>query len=654
MTNLRITSIIQQLLLAILLTMAIPASATSVVNKVTHSISVPSSGYTFSNSTISWSPLSTYANLNFSYVKLAIKSPDGSWQYQNLRGSSHSFQPDQTGTWCFTVRGWYNGAFGLFASSKCMTVTDSVVGKVTHSLSVPSSGDVFSNSIISWAPLNTYTNLNFSYVKLGIKSPDGVWQYQNFSGSSHNFQPDQTGTWCFAVRGWYNGTFGLYTSQQCMNVSDSISGHITHSTQAPTNSITNQPLTISWQVLPTYSDINFSYIKLLIKKPDGSEEDINLSGSNHQVTPDQAGLWCFNVRGKYDVLGLYGSGQCANVAKGNLLISGDFDSGVFSPWANHLTFHVGNKEIVNVNGDNKLQFTTPVLSKQIDINSAGFDAFPTLEYPETKPYDAFYQACSINPDIAAVQSFRCIKSEISVHPSHSEYQNAFTEGKTSWFAYEFTVDKFFDYEDCKSGSYNKCYVFISQFHTRSAFPHLSPNMGVLLHYGSGFNKNDLQLVVNTKIDCDNPTLASTPSCSNPKTYCSDKDADTGICNVSIKNYNQIEIGRTGGISEGTTYYVRLKIDWSSQLNGSVVVDLKPKGGQFNTVASISGIQTQPGSSSLTTQLGMYWGGLNHPLLFPKGDQGQGMSITHDDIWLVNDPCALPEVFKDHTMTCNNP
>lgn len=624
----------------------------SVSGDVTHSISVPSKGNIYNNSTISWSPLSVYSNINFSYVKLAIQSPSGSWQYQNVSGSSYTFKPNQAGNWCFTVRGWYSSEFGLFANTQCMIVDDSVTSEITHSMSVPSNGDIFSPSTVSWSPLSDFAGLSFSYVKLAIKPPNGAWQYQNFSGSNHSFTPDAVGTWCFSVRGWYNGAFGLYSSQQCMTVSDSIYGHTTHSTHVPPSGDIDQPLTISWSTLSAYSNINFSYIKLLIKKPDGSQQNMNLSGNSYNLTPDQEGQWCFNVRGKYDVLGLYGTDQCSQITNNNLLIAGDFENNQFSPWASHITFHVGNKEIVDVNGDKKLRFTTPVLSKQINNDAVGFEHFPNNDHPDVTPYDAFYQACSTNPSIAAVKSFRCIKSEISIHPSDTRYRNAFTEGSTTWFAYEFTVDKFFDVEDCKSGKYNKCYVFISQFHTSSEFPHLSPNMGLLLHYGDKFNSNDLELVINTKIDCDNPTLKNTASCSNPSKYCPNWDADTETCLVDYKNYKQIEIGRTSGISEGNTYYIRMKIDWSSQLNGSVVVDVKPKGGQFSTVASMSGIQTQPGSTSLTTQLGMYWGGLDHPVLFPKGELDLGMSITHDDIWKVKDPCSLPDVFKDQSITCN--
>lgn len=721
---------------------AAPLFANPVVNKVTHSISVPSSGSIYESTTISWSPLQSYASLNFSYVKLAIKEPGSSYNYRNLSSSNYSFVPDKVGTWCFTVRAWHDDAFGLFASEKCMNVTDSISSFITHSISVPSTGNIYKNTTISWSPLPPFSNTNFSYVKLGIRSPDGVWSYPNFSSSNYTFKPNEIGTWCFTVRGVSDGIFGLYNSQKCMTVSDSVSGLVTHSLSVPTSSNLNNPMTISWAPLPTFSSRNFSYVKLGTKAPGASWIYQNLSGSNTQITPsttgqwcfavrgnadgvfglstseqcvdvsesiygqithkvnpispsvegdqmkiewsalpeydhldfsyvklyvtrpdastyhdnypqdgeylfkpEQPGNWCFQVRGKYDVLGLYGNKVCSTVKHRNMLFDGEFTHATnidLSPFNSHQTFHIGDWNIVDVHNDKKIRFTTPVLSKQLN---------DPVTY-ELDSYQQFYDYC-IGAEEAheGFQSFRCIKSEITFSPNNYEDGSEVSAGATSWYAYEFTIDNMFSKEECTSNQSNKCYVFISQFHTSSANPHLSPNNAVLLRYTDD-QFDDITLNINTKVDCDNPVLSNSLYCGAPKTYCAAKDADDNC--TSERKYQQHLMGSLSGLREGETYLIKMKIKWDTGLNGQVTSYIKrPGDSDFVQFGNQTNIQTVPDNTPLVVQTGMYWGGLAPTILYPNGDNGSPMTVTLDKIQMVREACHLPDIYKsqDELSSC---
>ncbi|WP_157576641.1 hypothetical protein [Pseudoalteromonas rubra] len=716
---------------------ASPAFANSVVGKVTHSLSVSGSGSVYENSTVSWSPLTDYSNLNFSYVKLGIKAPGSGYSYSNLSSSSYSFRPSKAGKWCFMVRGWHEGEFGLFNSEQCMNVSESISGLVTHSMSVPSTGNTYKNTTITWSPLPAFSTTDFSYVKLGIRSPNGSWRYPNFGGSSYTFTPDQKGTWCFKVRGVSGGTFGLYNTQKCMTANDSVSQFVTHSLNVPTSAALNNPMKISWAPLPAFSDRNFSYVKLGTKAPGAtwsfknvSASDINITPNTagqwcfqmrgvadgvfslftaqqcvnvqtsvnglvtHEVTPipvgvegdpmavkwsalpdfehldfsyvklyvtrpngtayhdnypehgeyqfnpNQPGSWCFRVRGKYDVLGLYSNDVCTKVKHRNMLFDGEFTHATstdLSPFNSHQTYHIGDWNIVDVNGDKKIRFTTPVLSEQLN---------DPVTY-ELDSYQQFYDYCTgAQTPYANFKSFRCIKSEITFGRDNYEDGADVSAGATSWYAYEFTIDKMLSKEECISKKSNHCYVFISQFHTTSAHPHLSPNNAVLLRYTDD-SFSDISLNINTKVDCDNPALTGTSYCNDPKPYCAERDEDENC--ILVRKYQQHKMGSLSGLREGETYLIKMKIKWDTGLNGRVTSYIKrPEEADFVQFGDQQNIQTLPENIPLVVQTGMYWGGLDPRILFPNGDNGSPMTVTLDKIQMVRDACHLPDIFKSQS------
>ncbi|WP_157576971.1 hypothetical protein [Pseudoalteromonas rubra] len=110
------------------LSLSLPASANTVVGKVTHSISVPSSGYLNDPINISWSPLPGFSFADFSFVKIGYRLNGGGYTFLDQRGSGTSISLNQTGRWCFIVRGWNSneGEFGLFNinNEQCVEIRD--------------------------------------------------------------------------------------------------------------------------------------------------------------------------------------------------------------------------------------------------------------------------------------------------------------------------------------------------------------------------------------------------------------------------------------------------------------------------------------------------------------------------------------------------
>ncbi|MBE0371104.1 hypothetical protein [Pseudoalteromonas aurantia] len=141
---------------SILLMLVSPQSlANNVYNKVTHTLNLSSTvqinGSTTAN--ISWSPLSEFKSVNFSFVKLAIKQGNNGWAYTDYRGNGTSIQLTQVGRWCFMLRGWDSSAnqFGLFDAEQCLTVPQPPLPKTPTFSSMSSYYPINSEFTLSWS-----------------------------------------------------------------------------------------------------------------------------------------------------------------------------------------------------------------------------------------------------------------------------------------------------------------------------------------------------------------------------------------------------------------------------------------------------------------------------------------------------------------------
>ncbi|XOV79846.1 MAG: hypothetical protein ACFHVJ_02550 [Aestuariibacter sp.] len=202
------------------------ANAASVSGKYTHNLSVPSSVTEGGNIGISWSPKSTYNHINFSFVKVGVKKPgQSSYSYTNYSGASGSqnYSANTEGQWCFRARGWASGdGFGLFSESCTQVNPINVKHQVTHNVLSPSGGTTELNSSVNvrWGIKPEFSSVHFNWVKVYVKRPDGTTFHNNYSGSSTSIQVDQSGNWCFRVRGNApdNGGMGSYTGYSCTTV----------------------------------------------------------------------------------------------------------------------------------------------------------------------------------------------------------------------------------------------------------------------------------------------------------------------------------------------------------------------------------------------------------------------------------------------------
>ena len=169
--------------------------AVSIVGKVTHSISVPSSAYLDNNVTISWSPLSTYAGVNYSYYKLGIKPPNSSSSFPNKSSTSYTFKPNVVGSWCFKVRAVSGSEWGAYTSAKCVTVSLPPAPGKASPLSSPTN---------QYQPMNTNVTLAWPNVT-------NATSYILFEGGSQVYSGSSSST----VRN--SSTYGskVYTVQAC-------------------------------------------------------------------------------------------------------------------------------------------------------------------------------------------------------------------------------------------------------------------------------------------------------------------------------------------------------------------------------------------------------------------------------------------------------
>lgn len=114
--------------LFVAIVLSLPVAANTVDNQVTHSISLPSSGYVSKAINVSWSPLPGFSFANFSFVKVGYRLNGGNYTFKDYRGASTSLILNETGMWCFIVRGWNSNEdkFGLFnvKTEQCVQIND--------------------------------------------------------------------------------------------------------------------------------------------------------------------------------------------------------------------------------------------------------------------------------------------------------------------------------------------------------------------------------------------------------------------------------------------------------------------------------------------------------------------------------------------------
>ncbi|RRS10469.1 hypothetical protein EAG18_00070 [Pseudoalteromonas sp. J010] len=140
--------------LCVFMFFSVPAFANTVSNKITHSISVPASGYVGSPISIYWSELPGFSFADFSFVKVGFRLNGGSYEYQDYRGSSTSMALNQVGKWCFIIRAW-NSNEDLFSSfdinnEKCVDIKDLPLPKKPVLNGFDYYNPVNSNFSISW------------------------------------------------------------------------------------------------------------------------------------------------------------------------------------------------------------------------------------------------------------------------------------------------------------------------------------------------------------------------------------------------------------------------------------------------------------------------------------------------------------------------
>jgi hypothetical protein len=151
----------------------------------------------------------------------------------------------------------------------------SVYGKVTHSLSVPSSEVVGDSASVSWSPLPEFENVNFSFVKIGYRVNGGGWTFRDLRGSGTSIYLNQSGSWCFIVRGWdaNTNTFGLFGSEQCTTVQNAPTPSTPSTPDGPIYQPVNTPFSISWNPVS-----HASYYEINGTKTNQTNEQFSYSG----------------------------------------------------------------------------------------------------------------------------------------------------------------------------------------------------------------------------------------------------------------------------------------------------------------------------------------------------------------------------------------
>lgn len=193
----------------------------SVAGQQTHYISPVGGGKVNQSLNVAWNVYPQYSHLNFNWAKLAVRNPMGTTEYKEPLNGSYNFVPDMPGNWCFRVRAYLVNHFGSFSNEVCTNVSDTVVGKVIHSLSVPSTIDQGQTLNISWSKLPAFANLNVNWARLARINPHGALhegKYIETSASSYGFSPNITGNWCFRVRAYVDGELSDFTANHCTNV----------------------------------------------------------------------------------------------------------------------------------------------------------------------------------------------------------------------------------------------------------------------------------------------------------------------------------------------------------------------------------------------------------------------------------------------------
>lgn len=154
---------------------------------------------------------------------------------------------------CFFKK--YKVLMPLYVLMLCMSnfaSAVSVYGKVTHSLSVSSNIYLGESIHVNWSPLSTYSSVNFSFAKLGVRHNGGSWSFTDYRGSGTTISPSQTGTWCFIVRGWDStaNQFGLFGAEQCTTVNNPPVPNNPNTPSGLYYSPINQSYSISWNSVP--------------------------------------------------------------------------------------------------------------------------------------------------------------------------------------------------------------------------------------------------------------------------------------------------------------------------------------------------------------------------------------------------------------------
>ena len=225
-------------IIPLLLSISVSAQAIpNIQGKITHQINSPSSGVNINTSdsfTVSWSPTNRKYNSNniqLAYFMLWHRASDGTSEILRPgRNQRFNVSSLSVGRHTFAVRAvqdYTDGTrkYGGYSAQITVNVSpppNPILNKVTHSITAPNSATVGNNITISWAPLSRFENLDFSYVRLGIKKPRGNWSYSNFSSNSTSLRVNQAGEWCFKLRGSYEGRLGRYTSNKCIDVSSPV------------------------------------------------------------------------------------------------------------------------------------------------------------------------------------------------------------------------------------------------------------------------------------------------------------------------------------------------------------------------------------------------------------------------------------------------
>ena len=305
------------------------------------------------------------------------------------------------------------------------------------------------------------------------------------------------------------------------------------------------------------------------------------------------------------------------VSASNLKVNGEFNlpySNVQNvPGWNYHGEHIGRKEFYQSNGYNWLSVYSHDLNK--DLANWCNDG----------------------------KAYKCRKSEISLRPGdlNNTQRNGWDgnwkiglNGTKMWLAYGFKIRNIFDSNECFHTTLDedskvistdylpqRCYVYISQFHTRGGTPEedagVSPIQGIKLTNGSN---GTYKITADTKVCIYN---------SNNKC----------IDNKQVDFLDGIQA--VDGIEMHTQYTIKMEIDWHDS-NGTVKAWIRGGNGalkNWTIFANKSGIQTNPGNNQKNFQMGMYWGGLNANYFPPHANNV--MEIDFDNVWVTEKLSHLP-------------